>query len=739
MAEMFDKNRVQPWINSLQELIRKGSANDKNLIELEDGIQQIGNLIEDFSNLKYALDVSVIVAATDTAGKIIYANDKFCELSKYSRAELIGKDHRILNSGFHDKSFFQNMWESIKKSRVWEGEVKNRAKDGTFYWVKTTIVPLKDKTGLPFMHIAIRTDISEGKLAQEKLVTALQNDFRHVVNSMHNLIFKIERNYKGLFTYKLVTGKLAEELDLANEKMNNKSPHDVFPNDLANMLVCKYEQAFLGQPISYNYPYQERQLFTYLSPIFREDKVVEVIGCINDISELHKVQGEVEFMAYHDLLTSLPNRRKLCGDLDHLFEDSRKTNRQIALFFLDLDRFKQINDSLGHTVGDQLIKEVSYLLRKAVGAIGTIYRLAGDEFIIIFPNIDKKMISTFANQILSIFKKAIILPPNLEVYITCSIGISLYPDHGENQDSLLKNADAAMYAAKTNGRNSFEIYEPAMNESEKEVLLIEHHLRKAIDNNELDLYFQPKVNLFTREINGMEALLRWNSPLLGNVPPDKFIPIAEECGFIIELDKWVMERACQQNKEWNHKHFSSPIRVAVNISPLHFRLPNFHHVVQKVLEKTGLEPNLLEVEITESSFIDNTEECITCLNKLREMGVTVAIDDFGKGYSSLNYLRKLPIHALKIDRSFIQEVTKNRDNIAIVRAITYIAHELNLKVVAEGIETQEVIEILEEIGCDEIQGYYVSEPLPSKDFETTYLRLTGGEVASDKFPALSKR
>ncbi|MBS4192971.1 EAL domain-containing protein [Bacillus sp. FJAT-49705] len=718
MADMFEDKQVQPWIDSLKELIRNGHKNYKNLLEMEQDILQIGHFLEDFSNLKYALDVSAIVAATDTNGKIIYANDKFCELSKFSRKELIGNDHRILNSGHHDKQFFGEMWNQIRQGEVWEGEVKNKAKDGSYYWVKTTIVPLKDLTGNTIMYIAIRTDISEGKNAQEKLITALQNDYRHVVTSMQNLIFKVVKDKNGQFVYTLNEGKLAYELGLEKEKMLNKSPKDIFSEELQLMLEKYYCEAFLGRQVSYNYSFRGRQLLTYLSPIISNGKVVEVIGCMSDITELHEAKQEVEFLAYHDSLTSLPNRRKLNEDLNHIIEEFLITNDRFALFYIDLDRFKHINDSFGHSVGDCLITKVSSLFKKAICENSRLYRFAGDEFIIIFPQIknhEEAMMK--AKQILLLLEQSINLPNQLEINATCSIGISLFPEHGETSEELIRNADAAMYTAKTYGRSTYKIYEEEICQSQEKALLIEYHLRKAIDQHEFELYFQPKIDLITKEMNGMEALLRWNNEEIGSIPPDTFIPIAEETGLILKIDRWVLEKACEQNKKWNDTQFSKPMKVSVNISPLHFRTPNFQHVVQQVLEQTGLDPNLLEIEITENSFINQTEECIECLNELRKMGITVAIDDFGKGYSSLNYLRKFPIHALKIDRTFIHEVSRNMDDIAIVKAITLLAHELNLKVVAEGIETKEVINVLEEIGCDEIQGFYVSKPLPKNEFE----------------------
>lgn len=723
MDEMFKKYNSQHFIDTFQELLKR-STTYNNYIKIETYLQQIIRYLENFSSLKYALDASIIVAATNTKGQILYANDKFCEISKYSHEELIGKNHRLLNSGYHDKAFFISMWNTIKEGRVWEGEIKNKAKDGSFYWVKTTIVPIKDKTGTPVMYISLRTDITEGKTAQENLVTALQNDFRFVVNSMNNLIFKITKDQHNNFVYILNEGKLAYDLGLQNENMHNKTPKEVFPLELANLFELHYESAFLGEAVNYTYSFNGRQLLTYLSPIYREDHVVEVIGCINDITDLHNAQEEINFIAFHDTLTNLPNRRKFNDDIKDILLNAQKNSTRFAVFFLDLDRFKQINDSLGHTIGDDLINEVSYRLKQVVAGRGSIYRFAGDEFVIVYPNIkNKEALSVYAKEMISIYEKPFLQDHSLEIYTTASIGISIFPEHGEDSDTLLKNADTAMYVAKSHGRNTFKTYEQVMRQHHEEALLIEQYLRKAIDHDELELYFQPKLDLATEKVNSVEALLRWNHPSLGSVPPNKFIPIAEDTGLIIKLDEWVLEKACQQNKEWNQFYFSSPIKVAVNISPLHFRLPNFSNVVDRVLKKTGLSPHLLEIEITENSFINNTEQCITCLKKLREMKVSVAIDDFGKGYSSLNYLRKFPITSLKIDRAFIQEVEETPEDIAIVKAITYLAHELNLKVVAEGIETKEAIELLKNLGCDEIQGYYISKPLPKHDLEDMINRI----------------
>lgn len=716
MNFLFNRSNLTPLIESLQKLLKE-SLNSADYLKIQGYAQQLLRYEQDFIMINKAIDASIIVAITDVHGEILYVNNKFCEISKYSRSELIGENHRILNSGYHDLPFFRDMWKTIGKGEIWAGEVKNKAKDGSFYWVKTTIVPILDEEKKPFMYISLRTDITEGKLAQEKLVTALNNDFRLVVNSMYNLIFKVRPDPTKKFIYTLNEGKLAYELGLENENMYLKSPREVFAEVGGDVLEDKYELAFSGETVTYTFSFKGKKLLTYLSPVYEHDQIIEIIGCVNDITELNNAQDEIAYMAFHDILTNLPNRRMFNEDMTTLITSSKKDNQPFSVLFLDLDRFKQINDSLGHTVGDMLIHEVSNRLKIVVGSKGMIYRFAGDEFILVFPNVDAVGIKKYADQVISIFEQYFVLPNSHRIFTTPSIGISVYPSHGEDYDTLLKNADTAMFVAKSNGRNTYQIYECMMNEHYEEALTIDQYLRQAIENDEFELYYQPKMDLASERIKSMETLLRWKNPVLGNVPPDKFIPIAEETGLIIKIDEWVLENACRQNKEWNETHFSSPLRIAVNISPLNFRLPNFVGVVESTLKKTGLPPELLEIEITEGSFIDNIEACIKSLNELRAMGVQVAIDDFGIGYSSLNYLRKFPISSLKIDRSFIQEIAQNQEEVALVKAMIYLSHELNLQVVAEGTETKEVIDLLRDLGCNEVQGYYVSRPLPKEDFE----------------------
>ena len=711
---MYTQAKIKMLIERLQQLLLDNFKLE-NPKEFADCINDAVTLLKDFSDLLYAIDSSIIVAATDIQGNIIYANKKFCEVSKFTEKELIGKNHRIINSGYHDKRFFQEMWKTIGKGEIWEGEVKNKSKDGKYYWVKTTIVPIKNKNGRPIMYIALRTDITEGKIAQEKLFQALKNDFRLVANSMYNLIFKVKRTETG-YVYTMNEGRLAFELGLEKTKMLHKNPREIFPGSSADFLEKKYDQAFKGETVTYTYSFKNRYLLTYLSPVYQGDEVVEIIGCVNDITELHRAQERINYMAYYDSLTGLPNRRKFNKDMKKLISECKEKNKGFAVLLLDLDRFKQINDAFGHSVGDMLIAEVGQRLKKSALSKGIIYRFAGDEFIIIFRQLEgMNSVKSLARKILSAFEDVFVLPNHYRIFATPSIGISIYPDHGEDHEDLLKNADAAMFEAKAKGRNNFQIYQPEMSKINEEYLVIAHYLRQAIDKNEFELHYQPKLNLKENKVFSMEALLRWKSDRLGNVSPGRFIPVAEDSGLIVKIDEWVLEEACSQNKKWNEQ-FPFPLRVAVNISPLHFRFSNLVKMVKNVLNKTGLPPHLLEIEITETSFINHSEESMSVLTKLREMGVYVAIDDFGTGYSSLNYLRKLPITSVKIDRSFIQEADKN-GNSAIIKAIINLSNDLNLNVVAEGTETKEVIEFLSSLGCNEIQGYFISKPVPRNEFE----------------------
>ncbi len=424
-------------------------------------------------------------------------------------------------------------------------------------------------------------------------------------------------------------------------------------------------------------------------------------------------------LSFYDYLTNLPNRRSSSNQLDQLLKSTGEYER-IAVIYLDLDRFKNINDSLGHHIGDQLLQLVARRLSEIIASKGIVARLGGDEFTIILPNIQAlEEVKQVAESIALSFSDPLVVG-DYDLFVTSSMGISIFPDNGQTVDALFMNADIAMYRAKEQGRNKYEFYNSTMNSSSIDKLKIETALQKALDNNELFLVYQPKICIKTNEINGMEALIRWLHPTLGIISPGDFIPIAEETGLINPIGKWVLETACRQNKDWQEQGMPH-MKVAVNISARQFQNEDFIKTILTILEETGLDPKWIELEITESTVMSYADETIKKLKKLDEMGIAVAIDDFGTGYSSLSYLKLFPIKSLKIDRSFIEDIEKNAGDLAIAKSIITLGRTLNFEVVAEGIENQQQLDILKRENCDTYQGYYFSPPVTAAKFEKMLL------------------
>lgn len=552
------------------------------------GYFNVDYTMEELKDIKYALDQSVIVAITDQRGTITFVNDHFCEISKYSREELLGENHRILNSGFHPKSFFVDMWKTIGNGAVWRGEVCNKAKDGSNYWVQTTIVPFLNEKGKPYQYIAIRADITTQK-SMEK----------------------------------------------------------------------------------------------------------------------------IHYLAYHDELTGLPNRRKL----DLLLNKAIEQSEPVGVILLDIDDFRRINDGFGRMIGDLFLIKVKERLASLLKEDNCLFRLYGDEFVILVNDIKKYPVGELTARILKVFEKRFIIDGN-EFYASVSVGMSFYPKHSTAGEDLIKKANLAMVEAKKLAGSTFVKYLVSMEQDYEELLLIENKLRTAINEGKLELYYQPKMETKTGKMLGMEALIRWFDDELGYVPPNKFIPIAEKRGLIDTIGEWTIQTACKQMELWN-KTYGTSLRVAVNISATQFMQSTFVQKVQEIILETGVSAQHLELEITEDSMMDYTEESIQTLRQLKEMGITIAMDDFGTGYSSFSYLRKFPIDAIKIDQSFIRGLSFDDESSSIVEVMIQLGHALGLDVVAEGVEEEDELEVLRALKCDIIQGYYYSRPLPVAEFEKT--------------------
>lgn len=541
--------------------------------------------MEEVQNIIAALNFSVIVAITNPQGKITFINQHFCDIAQYTKEELLGQDHRILNSGYHPKSFFKEMWRTIGSGKMWKGDICNRAKDGSLYWVKTTVVPFLNDKGKPYQYVAIRTDITA------------QKDIK---------------------------------------------------------------------------------------------KVTE--------------------LAYRDELTNLPNRRKLNKTMNDYIQQATP----FAVVFIDVNRFRNINDGLGHVVGDLFLKEMATRLASLNTAEEMFFRYNSDEFIFITK--DVAQIDRAARRIIGLFDESFLID-DFEFYASISIGISIFTEDAHDSEQLLKNADTALLSAKQSHKISdYQVYQPNLNRGHDKWLMMETKLHNAIKLDKLELHYQPKINIKNDTLVGMEALLRWHDEDLGQVYPDTFIPFAEECGLIGDIGVWVLNKATRQVRAWNEQYGTS-LHVAVNISPRHLMQQNFVATVKATIDEVGLKPQELEIEITEMTMLDYTEELITTITSLRNLGIAISIDDFGTGYSSLSYLKKFPIDALKIDRAFVQDIIPEPSGVAMTAAIISLAHALGLYVVAEGVEEPEELAVLERYGCEFVQGYYFSRPLPAPAFE----------------------
>lgn len=451
-----------------------------------------------------------------------------------------------------------------------------------------------------------------------------------------------------------------------------------------------------------------------LQAILGMSMIASLLEDEREASELATV--EVSHMAYTDALTGLPNRPLFMDHLILALAQASRSNQKVAIFFLDLDRFKDINDSLGHSTGDMLLKSVAERVRHCVREGDTVARFGGDEFTLLIPKIDNVEDAAKIAQKIHETLKIPFSIADRELFVTASVGISVYPVDGLDPETLVRNADTAMYRAKDSGRDNYQLYAPAMNARALERLALENMLRRALENEELVLFYQPLIEASTKQVVGLEALIRWQHPELGLLSPAHFINAAELSGLIVPIGAWVLSTACKQLKLW-HKRIDSNLRVSVNLSARQFQQTNLVDEVTKVLDETGLPPEALELEVTESNAMQNAENTIYTLRELKALRVGIAMDDFGTGYSSLSYLKRFPIDTLKLDRSFVRDVASDPSDAAIVSAVILMAHSLKLRVVAEGVETEEQLAFLQKQNCDVIQGYLFSPPLPVEKLE----------------------
>ena len=545
----------------------------------------------------------------------------------------------------------------------------------------------------------------------------------------------IDNAAEGIVVYDLelryiLWNRFMEEMTgMDAEEVLGKPAAELFPHiteqHVDELLMRAMEGETVASPdIRYYVPPTGRE--GWISAVYRphydaNGKIAGVIGLVRDITERKAAEQQIEYQAYHDALTGLANRRLFHEHLSLALALAQRREGLVAVLFLDLDHFKLVNDSLGHSVGDALLRQVAKRLKSAVREGDTVARVGGDEFTIVLQELSQREDAALvAQKVLSSIAEPVDVNGH-RLYVTTSIGITIFPDDGDDAETLLRNADTAMYRAKEEGRNTYQMSTQELNRSTQERMTLENGLHRAVEQGEFDLYYQPQFDIRTMKVIGMEALLRWNDPVRGLVLPADFIHVAEERGFIVVIGDWVIREACLQARRLRDRGLDD-FRVAVNISARQFRDQELFPMIEKALAESGLEPRALELEITESIAMENAELTIETLTRLRALGVTIAIDDFGTGHSSLSYLKRFPIDALKIDRGFVADLPDGFEDAAIVRSVIQLAHGLNLRVVAEGVETEEQLEFLRGHGCREVQGFLFGYPVPAAELERQLLQ-----------------
>lgn len=684
-------------------------------------------LKKDWANLeRYRLlsdEVLDIIIFISPDGQIIDANEAAVKRYGYTRQELTNMPLHKLRSPEDQLTvpyFLQNAPKGM------QFELKHVCKDGSVFPIDISAKGVTSN-GKPIIISLIR-DISERKkveaevwLEKERAQVTLASIGDAVITT--DVLANIE--YFNPVAEALTGWSNAEAVGLSLEKVFkiiNEETGEVVESPVARSLREGLVVTIVDHIALIDKAGNTVSIEDSAAPIRdRDDTIIGAVLVFRDVSYKRNHMKELAHQAQHDALTGLPNRFLFNEHLKQALAQAKRKAGKLAVMFLDLDRFKLINDTMGHNLGDQLLKNVAERIHQTLREGDTVARQGGDEFLVLLPEIKDELEATSVSErILGIFSKPIILEDN-EIYISTSIGISLYPNDSRDLETLVKQADTAMYYAKEKGRNNCQFFTPGLNIKANQRLSTENSLRKALVRQEFVLHYQPQVDLDTGSIVGLEALIRWNSVELGLVSPVAFIPIAEETGLIVPIGEWALRTACAQNKGWQDQGFT-PLRMAVNISARQFREPSFIKFVEQTLQETKLEPKWLELEITESIAMEKGKTTLEMLSAFKELGVRISIDDFGTGFSSLNYLSRMPIDTLKIDQSFIQDISAGENGKEVVTAIIQLAKNLHLKVIAEGVETNNQCSFLKDKLCDEMQGYLFSKAVPSEEVERLFDR-----------------
>ncbi|MBO1513998.1 EAL domain-containing protein [Metabacillus bambusae] len=694
-------------------------------------------------------------------GNFILFNEAACELTGYTSEEVIGESYsKVIDPDFLDMTRCQfNEALSGKNTRF---QSVLRTKNGERKTVSILIVPIFIDHEIKGI-IGVTKDITEQIMletlrhGQNKILQMITKNkpYQTVLDGI-TLLFEKISNQNGKCAImlvdesgtKLVCGSAPSLPEKYAEILNNLSIGEntgpcgtaafskqtvIVEDTQSNILWDKFKDTALQFNLlaCWSVPLlddNDNVLGTFAiyydecrSPDERDLQLLQEASYLSGIAIQHyKTKERINHLAFHDPLTGLPNRRLFDEKVELVLERSKQTMTKSSVLFIDLDRFKNINDTYGHDIGDLLLIEVSKRLKNCLRNNDVIARQGGDEFTILLEHSPIETAKEVGDRIIHTLEHSFKIQ-GIETFVSPSVGISVYPDHGKSSTELLKKADAAMYHAKKDGGNNYKFHDEALEKQNNARLYIENHLHKALEKNEFSLHYQPKIELSTQKIIGVEALIRWENPTLGMVPPDKFIPIAEETGLIIPIGEWVIKKACEQLKLWKAEGILSELTIAVNISIRQFFNPNLVSLIEETINETGIDPFLLDIEITESMTM-NVEMATEILKDLKKLGVKISIDDFGTGYSSFNYLKHFPIDYIKIDKSFIKDITIDDQSKNIVNVFFQLAKAIGFRIVAEGVETKEQLDMLKTLNCNEVQGYLFSKPLPEDEFNLFFER-----------------
>ncbi|MBP1931839.1 bifunctional diguanylate cyclase/phosphodiesterase [Ammoniphilus resinae] len=667
-----------------------------------------------------------IVFSLDLRGNLLEANHAFSNILGYSKDEIYGSFHRFFPT--EEIPHVENLYNKATHGEAQNYETLLIHKDGHIIEFNITIIPMAVNEQITGIY-GIAKEIGEEKRLKRLLQERKQlyeSLFEHHPDGVsyfdvNGIFIDCNTSFEKLFGYSK-TRLIQSSFDFLVHKDYLKDTWNGFfkalrGNPQRYEIVCVHSQG------------HEVCLDVTNLPIMIDGQIAGVFAIVKE-----KMKDLNKHLAYHDALTNLPNRRLFEERLEQAIVIGNTLQQKMAVMYLDMDRFKYINDTLGHSIGDKLLTEIAKRLQECIKDHDVLARMGGDEFTVILSNIkDTNQVVTIAKSMITSLEKPFLIE-DYELYITTSIGMSLYPNDGEDSQTLMKNADSALHRAKEQGKNTYHIYTPSLNVQTYKIFTLERDLRKAIENKELELYYQPMVHAISGDIVGVEALIRWNHPEWGMVSPDEFIPLAEETGLILKLSRWVKEATFYQNKAWQKAGLPA-IPISINLSAHRFLHKDILKNVSDFLNESNLDPQYLQFEITETILMENQETVLSILSELKKMGVKIALDDFGTGYSSLAYLKQFKeiIDTIKIDRSFIHDL-QDEDTQYILSSIVDLAHHLNMSVVAEGVENQEQLNISRKFKCDIIQGFIFSEAVPADRFETLLKmeRLEPIETMSEK-------